>query len=73
MRKPGSASRAAGRGPWPQPVHYRFARDHPVAAGAPQRKIDVGFWNFLKIGVVAMPVALLAAMSGAILMEALPH
>ena len=38
-----------------------------------KEKVNVSFWDFLKIGVVAMPVALLAAMSGAILIEALPH
>ena len=32
---------------------------------------DVGFWGFLKVGVVAMPVALLAALAGAVAMFAL--
>jgi arsenical pump membrane protein len=32
-------------------------------------KLDVSFWKFLKIGVVAMPLALLAALGGAILMQ----
>jgi arsenical pump membrane protein len=32
-------------------------------------KLDVSFWKFLKVGAVAMPVALLAALSGAILMN----
>jgi arsenical pump membrane protein len=32
-------------------------------------KLDVSFWKFLKIGTVAMPVALLAALGGAILMN----
>jgi len=37
-------------------------------------RLDVTFWRFLKVGVVAMPVALLAALGGAILMQALlPH
>jgi arsenical pump membrane protein len=29
----------------------------------------VSFWKFLKIGAVAMPVALFAALGGAILMQ----
>jgi arsenical pump membrane protein len=33
--------------------------------------LDVSFWKFLKIGVVAMPVALFAALGGAILMQML--
>jgi arsenical pump membrane protein len=33
-------------------------------------KLNVSFWKFLKVGMVAMPVALLAALSGAILMQA---
>jgi arsenical pump membrane protein len=32
-------------------------------------KLDVSFWKFLKVGVVAMPLALLAALGGAILMQ----
>jgi arsenical pump membrane protein len=34
-------------------------------------KLDVNFWKFLKVGVIAMPVALFAALSGAILMNML--
>ena len=34
-------------------------------------KLDVSFWKFLKVGAVAMPVALFAALGGAILMEML--
>ena len=33
--------------------------------------LDVSFWKFLKVGVVAMPVALFAALGGAILMQTL--
>ncbi|MDQ2833751.1 MAG: arsenic transporter [Acidobacteriota bacterium] len=33
--------------------------------------LDVSFWDFLKVGAVAMPAALVAAMGGAILMELL--
>lgn len=36
-----------------------------------KEKLDVGFWDFLKVGAVAMPVALLASVGGAILMQAL--
>jgi arsenical pump membrane protein len=32
-------------------------------------KLDVSLWGFLKLGVVAMPVALLAALGGAVLMQ----
>ena len=31
--------------------------------------LDVSFWSFLKVGVVAMPLALLLALGGAILMQ----
>jgi arsenical pump membrane protein len=34
-----------------------------------KEKLDVSFWEFLKVGVVAMPVALLASLGGAILMH----
>src|SRR3984885_851075 len=34
-------------------------------------KLDVGFWDFLKVGAVAMPVALLAALSAAVLIQML--
>jgi arsenical pump membrane protein len=39
--------------------------------GAGEEKLDVSFWKFLKVGAVAMPVALFAALSGAILMNML--
>src|ERR1700723_2997258 len=32
-------------------------------------KLDVSFWTFLKVGAVAMPLALFAALGGAILMQ----
>jgi arsenical pump membrane protein len=32
-------------------------------------RVDVSFWKFLKVGAVAMPVALLAALGGAVLMQ----
>jgi arsenical pump membrane protein len=34
-----------------------------------REKLDVSFWSFLKVGAVAMPVALLASLSAAILMH----
>jgi arsenical pump membrane protein len=34
-------------------------------------KLDVSFWKFLKVGAIAMPVALFAALGGAILMQLL--
>jgi arsenical pump membrane protein len=33
--------------------------------------LDVSFWTFLKVGAIAMPVALFAALGGAILMQML--
>jgi arsenical pump membrane protein len=34
-----------------------------------EEMLDVSFWDFLKVGAVAMPVALLASLGGAILMQ----
>jgi arsenical pump membrane protein len=34
-------------------------------------KLEVSFWKFLKIGAVAMPLALAAALGGAVLMQML--
>lgn len=34
-----------------------------------KEKLQVSFWDFLKVGVVAMPVALLVSLGGAILMQ----
>jgi arsenical pump membrane protein len=34
-----------------------------------KEKLDVGFWDFLKLGMVTMPIALLLSLSGAILMQ----
>lgn len=36
-----------------------------------KEKLDVGFWKFLRVGAIAMPVALLAALGGVIAMNAL--
>ena len=33
--------------------------------------LDVSFWTFLKVGAIAMPTALLAALGGAVLMKIL--
>jgi len=33
--------------------------------------VEVGFWQFLRVGVIAMPVALAAALGGAVLMRQL--
>jgi arsenical pump membrane protein len=39
--------------------------------GTGEDKLDVSFWTFLKVGAIAMPVALFAALGGAILMQML--
>ncbi len=36
-----------------------------------KEKLDVSFWDFLKVGAIAMPVALLLSLGGAIAMQAL--
>jgi arsenical pump membrane protein len=41
------------------------------AEGTGGEKLDVSFWKFLKVGAVAMPLALFAALGGAILMHML--
>ena len=41
------------------------------AEGTGGENLDVSFWKFLKIGAVAMPLALFAALGGAILMQTL--
>ena len=33
-----------------------------------KEKLEVSFWKFLQVGVIAMPIALAAALGGAILM-----
>ena len=38
---------------------------------AGEEKLDVSFWKFLRVGAVAMPLALFAALGGAILMKML--
>jgi arsenical pump membrane protein len=41
------------------------------AEDAGVEKLEVSFWKFLKVGAIAMPVALFSALGGAILMQAL--
>ncbi len=36
-----------------------------------KEKLDVSFWRFLRVGAIAMPVALLLSLGGAILMHLL--
>ncbi len=38
-----------------------------------REQVDVSFWDFFRIGVVAMPVAMLASLGGSLLMEVLFH
>lgn len=38
-----------------------------------KEKMDVTFWSFLRIGAIAMPVAMLASVGGAILMQRIFH
>ena len=44
-------------------------KDSGEASG--EEKLDVSFWKFLKVGAVAMPLALFAALGGAVLMQML--
>lgn len=36
-----------------------------------KEKLDVSFWDFLKVGLIAMPLALFAALTGAVVMQTL--
>lgn len=38
-----------------------------------REKLDVSFWDFFRVGVIAMPVALFAALAGSILMHSWFH
>jgi arsenical pump membrane protein len=38
-----------------------------------KENLDVSFWRFLKVGAVAMPIALVLSLGSAILMKALFH
>ncbi len=44
-------------------------KDSGEAVGG--ERLDVSFWDFLKVGAIAMPVALFSALGGAILMQML--
>jgi arsenical pump membrane protein len=45
-------------------------RKNPVGE-TNEEKLEVSFWRFLKVGTIAMPLALFAALGGAILMQML--
>ena len=36
-------------------------------------KLDVSFWDFLKVGAVAMPVGMIVSLAGAILVQMIFH
>jgi arsenical pump membrane protein len=38
-----------------------------------KEKLDVSFWDFLKVGAVSMPVAMLVSLAGTILMQICFH
>ena len=38
-----------------------------------KEKLDVTFWQFLRVGVIAMPIALLLSIGGALLMQQVAH
>jgi len=38
-----------------------------------REKLDVSFWDFFRIGVIAMPIALLSALTGSVLMQLWVH
>jgi arsenical pump membrane protein len=50
-------------------ILWLLALRKDAGGGDGGEKLDVSFWKFLKIGAVAMPVALFAALGGAILMH----
>jgi len=52
-------------------ILWLLALRKDAAGDADGEKLDVSFWKFLKVGAVAMPVALFAALGGAILMQML--
>jgi arsenical pump membrane protein len=52
-------------------ILWLLALRRDCVRGAEGKKLDVSFWKFLSVGAVAMPVALLAALGGAILMQTL--
>ena len=52
-------------------ILWLLALRKDCGGNASGEKLDVSFWKFLKVGAVAMPVALLSALGGAILMHML--
>jgi len=52
-------------------ILWLLALREDSGVGSGGEKLDVSFWKFLKVGAVAMPVALFAALGGAILMQLL--
>jgi arsenical pump membrane protein len=38
-----------------------------------KEKLDVSFWRFLKVGAIAMPIGLVLALGGAIVMQVMFH
>jgi arsenical pump membrane protein len=52
-------------------ILWLLALRRDSGGGSGGEKLDVSFWKFLKVGAVAMPVALFAALGGAILMQLL--
>jgi arsenical pump membrane protein len=52
-------------------ILWLLALRKDAGGGNDGERLDVDFWKFLKLGAIAMPMALLAALSGAILMQRL--
>jgi arsenical pump membrane protein len=52
-------------------ILWLLALRRDAGDGTSGEKLDVSFWKFLKVGAVAMPLALIAALGGAILMRML--
>ena len=52
-------------------ILWLLALRKDAGATTSEEKLDVSFWKFLKVGAIAMPLALVAALGGAILMQVL--
>ena len=52
-------------------ILWLLALRKDAGEGTGGEKLDVSFWKFLKVGAVAMPLALFAALGGAVLMQLL--
>ena len=50
-------------------ILWLLALRKDCAATTSETALNVSFWTFLKVGAIAMPIALLAALGGAILMQ----